>query len=182
MSTLDIIYVTVMLAVLFVVLMNEYYSWRLKVVPGPSMPWARKKMVEALQKHAPAGGPQRIMEPGSGWGGLARAASRAFPDAQVEGYELSLFPFLFSLTGTRKHLRFYKRDFTQADWNRYDTILCYLTKQLMSGLSAVWAEKLPPGALVISNAQPLPGWTEIDRIKTAIGGVETPPIYVYRKD
>lgn len=61
-------------------------SFRAGITPVPSNRKARQTILTAADQ-APAG---TIIEFGSGWGHLALALAKRYPDRQVVGYEISL--------------------------------------------------------------------------------------------
>ena len=63
---------------------------RTGISPVPTTPRVAAAMLDLV----PALPPGRIYELGAGWGNLARALARRFPERQVVGYELSPLPLL----------------------------------------------------------------------------------------
>ncbi len=170
----------VTLLVVVVAFANEYYQQKLGVSMMPTMPRVAREMV-ALAAGAPEG---RIVELGSGWGGLARRAAKAFPGRAVVGIEYSLFPYLGSrlrglLPPRLPNLRFDRRDFFAVPLDGAGAVLCYLSHPLMARLQPKFAAELPPGACVVSSTFPVPGWTP-DVVRDVKGAWKT-QIFVYKK-
>jgi ribosomal protein L11 methylase PrmA len=69
-----------------------WFSLATGIGPVPSTRRARQAMLAVVQA-APAG---PVMDLGSGWGTLAIAAARRFPEREVVGYELSWVPWAVS--------------------------------------------------------------------------------------
>jgi hypothetical protein len=93
-----------------------------------------------------------IYDLGSGWGALAAALARAFPEAQVRGIEISPLPYLVSRLRTR-HLpnavlrrgNFYAEDLSDAQ-----AVTCYLMIKAMPKLASFLDRTLAPGTPVVS--------------------------------
>jgi len=136
------------------------------------------------QATAAVGKPTYIIEAGSGWGGLAIAVARRIPKAQVEGYENSPLPFLFSALRARLsgcgRVRFRFGDYRKADLRHADIIVAYLFPKGMCDLAQLLAParaKDTPVTL-ISNTFALPG-LKPDRLLQS-GDTSLSPVYVYR--
>jgi hypothetical protein len=153
-----------------------YSSLRAGITPVPSSRKARDTILAATE--LAAAGP--ILELGSGWGHLALALAKKYPQRQVIGYELSFVPWLFSLcwqklSGTRNlELRF--GNFLAAELPAATLLVCYLYPGGMTQL----ADKLIPGKheLLISNTFALPEYPAEQVIR--LDDLYKSPIYVYR--
>lgn len=167
------------LTALIVAFTNEAFQGRLGVSPMPSMRRVRRRMIALIPAEA-----KTIVELGSGWGGLARAAAKHRPQAAVTGMEYSMFPFLFSRLGLwlrpRPNLRFVRQDFRVADLSDADVVLCYLSNPIMARLRDTALRQLPSGAVILSSTFFLPDW-EPERIET-VRGLWPTRIFVYRKN
>jgi hypothetical protein len=176
---MDALIAALALLVIVVVLVNEFYQARLGVPCMPTMPRVRRKMLEFA---SPPG--DSIVELGSGWGGMAIAAARAFPGTRVTGLERSVFPYLFSrlrrlLAPGLKNLSFRRENFFSYPLCNASTVLCYLTNPLMAKLKDKLMHELPPGAKVVSSTFFIPGW-EPERTEE-VKGPWTTRIFVYRR-
>jgi hypothetical protein len=162
-----------------IVLVNEFYQARLGVPCTPTMVKVRTAMLNFAAEPG-----AKIVELGSGWGGLALAAARAHPGTEVTGLEVSLFPYLFSrlrrfLHPSLKNLSFARKDFFSYPLNDASLILCYLTNPLMAKLKDKLEKELPSGARVVSSTFFIPGWEPL--ITVDVKGLWDTRIFVYRK-
>jgi len=121
-----------------------------------------------------------MVELGSGWGGVARAAARRRPGAKIVAYELSLLPWLWSmgiaLLAGYQRVTFVRRDFFEAELGEADVVLCYLFPGAMDRLSERLSD-LNVGSVVISNTFRLPGW-EPDEV-VELDDLYRTPVYRY---
>lgn len=143
-------------------------------VPGiPSVPWMRRAAAEMLTRHAPAA--RRVVELGSGFGGLAFALARAAPDAHITGMERAAVPHWAArarlAASRRANLAFVHADVLEADLAPYDAAVCYL----LPGLLARVVPRLAPGTVLISIAFPVEG-----RAPLEVYPARKIPIYAYR--
>jgi hypothetical protein len=149
----------------FCLLSMEYYARRSRAIAAPSLPWMRRAMIERLDKEIKekALAAPLIFDLGSGWGTLALAAAKACPGANVVGYEISPVPLAFSRMKARlcgyKNVKFLNADLFGEDFSRADFVLTYLTMPHMERLRPKFEAELKPGAVVICNTFPVPGWT-----------------------
>jgi hypothetical protein len=178
-SALGTVFFLAALVFIAVILLNEFYQERLGVPCTPTMGPVRAEMLACVV--SPCG---RIVELGSGWGGMAIAAARAHPEARVTGLELSLFPWLFSharhlLHPALKNLSFERNDFFSYPLHDVSAVLCYLTNPLMAKLKDKLEHELPPGAQVISSTFFIPGWEPEQTVD--VKGLWSTRIFVYRK-
>jgi cyclopropane fatty-acyl-phospholipid synthase-like methyltransferase len=136
----------------FALLSIVYYSLRSGSPPTPSPDRALRRALEALSREPLPDG--AIYEPGSGWGGAARALAKQFPDRDVVGVELSLAPFLWSAFVNRvaplENLAFFRADFFDVSFENAAAVFCYLRGKTMTALADKFAEELPPGALALT--------------------------------
>jgi len=150
--------------VTFLVLSYFYYSIRTGVPTFPSLPVARDKIIDLLRedKMRAATPSYKIYDLGSGSGQLSWAIARAFPDAEVVGIELSLFPWFRATLWqklTRQHnLRYLRTDFLKYPIGDADAVLIYLMEGVVQKVGAKLQRELHPSAMVISNKYHLPGW------------------------
>ena len=77
----------------------------------PTASKVKKELFQALPEHLEG----TILELGSGWGTLAFALGKRYPNCQVIGYEISTIPYLLSLLLQRitkqKNVTFKKKNF-----------------------------------------------------------------------
>lgn len=94
----------------------------------------------------------RIFELGCGWGALAVALARAFPQASIIAFEVSPVPWAFARLRARKlpNLRVVRADFFHQDLSGADAVTCYLMQRPMTRLAAVLDRALRPGTPVVA--------------------------------
>jgi len=177
---IEIIFSIVILALLIVVGCNEFYQRHMKVSPMPTPASTRKAMLAAIGSKKPA----VIAELGSGWGGIAIAAARRYPDARVTGFEGSPAPYLFSrlraaLNPKLRNLRFVNQNFFSYDMQDVDVVLCYLSNPHMAELEPKLHRELKSGALVVSSTFHMPHWLPRETIN--VTGLYNTPVYIYEK-
>lgn len=175
---MPIFFSLVLLLVIIAALVNEYYAHKLKVVPMPTLPWVQTQILEALKAEVPSPAPL-IYELGSGWGGLAYALARQFPEGRVIGYELSPVPFLISFfLRKRPNLKFSRKDVLTQSYHDADIVVFYLMPHLIERLKPLLMEQLPPGTLVVASGFPIKGWAPKHTIPLKKGLERS--LYVYR--
>ncbi len=138
-----------------------FYSWKTGVPTVSTSKEVRNKMV-ALIPH----GPQRVVEMGSGWGGLAISAAKARPDCKIVAIEYSAVPAWVSMLRkaidpSLKNLEFRRGDFFALPLKETDVVLCYLLEPMLEKLKAKFMAELPSHAIIISNHYQVPGWTPV---------------------
>jgi SAM-dependent methyltransferase len=132
---------------LFVILF--WSTFRTQVPYYPSGPALRPLVASLL----PAGGAPRVIDIGSGFGGLVLDLARRRPDATVEGIELAPLPWLASrlraaLTGSRS--RFRRGDYETLDFGHYDLVFAYLSPAAMDALWRKAQREMRPGSQLAS--------------------------------
>jgi len=134
----------------FLLLLGWYWStFRTQVPYYPSTP-AVWDGVRQLMGSAPG---LRVIDIGSGLGGLVLYLSRTRPDAELTGIELAPLPFLYSwlrarLTGSRA--RFLRGDYENLDFSQFDLVFAYLSPAAMPGLWRKAAAEMCPGTMLVS--------------------------------
>ena len=156
-----------------------WFSLRTGIAPVPSSGRARRTMLAAVQG-APAG---PLLDLGSGWGTLAIAAARRFPEREVIGYELSWVPW--AVSWLLKHalaldnLTLRREDFLRADVSKASVLLCYLFHRGMQRLADKLAREGAPAVLVSHTFALPPSWQPDEVI--ALNDLYRSRIYVYRR-
>lgn len=171
----------ILLAIVFA-LAFERAGRKLGIAAVPTLPWQRDVMIGALKKYRPTNQLSNIAELGCGWGGLIASILRAYPTSTITGFEgflpaviISRLRFAFTRRAKIKHA-----DFFQANLSEFDAIICYLSHAHMKKLQDKFRAELKPGAIIISNAFPMPDWTPIEHSTMKMG--VTLNVYIYRKD
>jgi cyclopropane fatty-acyl-phospholipid synthase-like methyltransferase len=101
----------------------------------------------------PPGRPLRLIDIGSGLGGLVLYLARLRPDADCGGIELAPLPWLVSRLRARlagSGARFLLGDYENLDFSRYDAVFAYLSPAAMAGLWRKAAAEMRPGSMLIS--------------------------------
>lgn len=163
---------------IFAALSIVWYTVRTGITPMPSSRAAKRIILD----DAVVAGEGSIIDLGSGWGGLAIAFAKRYPDHRVIGYELSFFPWLFSLLVKRFHglnnLTFYRHDFMLADLSQAALLLCYLYPGGMSDLKEKLDKECHEVVLLVSNNFALPGARAEKELR--LRNFSKTPIYFYR--
>lgn len=164
-TVLTIIFAIIVFGASFCLLSMEYSTRKSKVVAAPSVPWMRKAVIERLGREVAEKGLKAplILELGSGWGTLAFAAAKVCPAAKIVGYEISPVPLAYSRIKAKlcgyKNVKFLNADLFAEDFSKADILMAYLTLPHMERLRPKFDAELKPGAIVICNTFPVPGWT-----------------------
>ena len=154
------------------------YSVRTGISPVPTTP----RVAEALLALVPEIPPGTVYELGSGWGNLALALARRFPDRPVVAYELSPLPWLASRLWLRlfprPNLTLRRADFFEAPLGQAALVVCYLYPGAMGRLAPKLERELAAGTLVLSNCFAVPGWLP-EAVRRAHDQYET-EVFLYR--
>lgn len=139
------------LLLLFIAFSILYWTCKNGISPMPTSPKVQRALLNAMPDQIEG----TIVELGSGWGTLAFALARRYPNAQVIGYETSHIPYLFSLLFRRKNLTFVRKDFFKESL-QVTVAICYLYPTAMQRLK----EKLESEGeiAVITHTFAVNGW------------------------
>jgi hypothetical protein len=160
----------------FLLLLGWYWStFRTQVPYYPSGPvvW------DAVRQLLPQDKAPRVIDIGSGLGGLVLYLARSRPDAEVCGIELAPLPYIYSwlrakLGGSRA--RFLLGDYEKLDFGRYDLVFAYLSPVAMPALWRKAAAEMCPGSMLASYEFNIPERAP-DRIVHATEG--DVPLYIW---
>ena len=127
----------------------------------------REAMLQEIGTYTAHG---RIVDLGSGWGGLAAEAAAEYPDRQVIGLEMAPFPYLFSklwYRGNRRpgNLTFLKSDFRELEPEEWTVYLAYLSPLAMETLRRRFETKPPRNAVLISALFSVRPWTPVKSVR-----------------
>jgi hypothetical protein len=167
----------------FLILLGWYWStFRTQVPYYPSNP----AVWDAVRQLLPAPGARqlRLIDIGSGLGGLVMYLSRARPDARCEGIELAPLPWLYSwlrarLAGgnrTGARARFRLGDYERLDFANYDLVFAYLSPAAMTALWHKAASEMRPGSMLASYEFAIDIRQPDQTIYATEGGV---PLYIW---
>ena len=149
----------IVLALEIVILVPLFiYMVKTGISPVPTSRRARRAAFAAL--------PDRIegtlYDLGAGWGTVAFPLARRFPENRVIAIELSPVPWLVmrirAMLAGLPNLTIRRRDFLGESVGDAGLVFIYQYPALVARLAEKLATELRPGALVISNGCPLPGW------------------------
>lgn len=117
-------------------------------------------------------GPLRIIDIGSGLGGLALDIAARRPECQIVGVELAPLPWLVSRLRPRAgdNCRFLRGDYQTLDFADYDVVFAYLSPAAMPQLWSKARAEMRPGALLLSHEFPVPDAAPQIRRPTRPGG------------
>jgi hypothetical protein len=153
---------------------------RIGISPQPSTRKARKALLELAPKEMRG----NIAELGSGWGGLAFALAKHYPEASVSAYELSYVPYLFSTLRLKlqgqNNLQFLREDFLTADLSQTALIVTYLFPGGMGKIAAQLIPRLRKNTILLTNTFALPGHHSEQKI--ILKDFYHTPVYRYRVD
>jgi len=123
-------------------------------VPPQSSSKSEADAVIALLKQAKLPDHAVIIDLGSGWGSLVIALARAFPQASVQGVEMSPFPYLISRFRTRtlSNVSLKRGNFFHSNLKNANAITCYLMPARMAQVSELLDRTVKPGTCVVANA------------------------------
>jgi hypothetical protein len=103
----------------------------------------------------------RMIDVGSGLGGLVVHLAARRPDSRFEGIELAPLPWLASrlrqMAGAR--CRFLRGDYQRLDFGAYDVVFAYLSPAAMPALWAKARAEMRSGTLLLSHEFAVPGAT-----------------------
>ena len=166
-----------------------YYEMKVGVATFPTMPTARKKMIEAIQEdfaakksQLPPGHTYTIIDMGSGSGQLTWRIARAMPEAKVVGIELSIIPWLRSVVHQKlfgpANLSYARVNFWPYDVSKADVVITYLFGPVMEKMSTKLRQEMKSGSLVLSNKFRFVNWDDVET--TVVKVPFTQNLYVYR--
>lgn len=179
MTLLDVIYCSVMISFFAIIAISFFYEKHLKIGAMPSLPSVGKKAFALIPQDYKNDGQYKIMDLGSGWGGVLLGLSKLFPNSKIIGYELSPCPFIVSWVRTffSKDINVSRKNFFEKDISSANIIFCYLSPYHMEQLKEKFSS-LPDGTCIISCAFPITGW-KIDKEEHIYNFFIKTPMYRY---
>ncbi|MBV8635615.1 MAG: class I SAM-dependent methyltransferase [Burkholderiaceae bacterium] len=140
----------------FLILLVLYWgTYRTQVPYYPSGPAGWRAVAAILPS-----GSLRIVDIGSGFGGMVRHLARERPDCDVIGIELAPLPCWVAKlvnTASRSRGRILHGDYQALDFAEYDVIFAYLSPAAMPDLWAKARAEMRPGSLLLSYEFAIPG-------------------------
>ncbi len=154
------------------------YSYLYEITPTPTSKKVQKHLLSILPKMMNV----EIVELGSGWGTMAFALARQFPNCQVTAYEASPIPYLISTMASYllnfSNLSIKRQNFFEVSLENAALVFCYLYPKAMERLRIKFEKDLAPNAYVITHTFAVPGWFPL-RLERAADLYHT-PIYLYQ--
>ena len=139
----------------FLLMLTLYWSTFRTQVPFYASGAAAWNAVEAELPQRPL----RMIDIGSGLGGLVANLAARRPDSEFEGIELAPLPWLASrvrqMAGAR--CRFRRGDYQRLDFAAYDVVFAYLSPVAMPALWAKASAEMRSGTLLLSHEFTVPG-------------------------
>jgi SAM-dependent methyltransferase len=142
------------LAVFLFLLLLYWSTFRTQVPYYPS----GRRVWDAVAGRLPAGRPLRVIDIGSGLGGLVLDLARRRPDCDVGGIELAPLPWLASRLrawAARSPAHFLRGDYERLDFGDYDVVFAYLSPAAMGGLWRKAGAEMKPGSVLVSYEFPI---------------------------
>ncbi|APA71509.1 class I SAM-dependent methyltransferase [Janthinobacterium sp. 1_2014MBL_MicDiv] len=136
--------------VAFVFLLSLYWStFRTQVPFYPSGPKVWQAVAQLIAERPGV----RLVDIGSGLGGLVLDLARRRPDGHFAGIELAPLPWLVSRLRARaggSRARFLRGDYAALDFSAYDVVFAYLSPAVMSALWRKAEKEMLPGSMLLS--------------------------------
>ena len=140
-------------------------SIRVGITPMPSS----QKAYRAILALTDSQGDGPVIDLGSGWGTVVIALSKAYPNREVIGYELSTVPWLISVLLKQvmrlENLSIYRRNFLASPFPKSSTLICYLYPGGMIKLEEKLKDEGSQIDRIISNTFVLPSHVAQEVIK-----------------
>lgn len=126
---------------------------------SPFVP-SNRETIEKMLRVAKIKRNELVIDLGCGDGRIVFLAEKKF-HARAEGYEISIFVWLFAQINRilkRAESKIYCRNFFTADLKKADVVFCYLLPEVMKKLSSKFSKELKRGARVVSASFSLPNF------------------------
>lgn len=152
---------------------------RVDAVPMPSPRPIHRAVIDEIDRLP---GIRRVVELGSGWGGLALRIARAHPEKLVVGVEASTVPWLVSrgrraVPGAPQNVVFQRADFRSMAIEPHTAYVCYLAPPAMRSVRELVEHGAREGVVVVSALFAVREWRPV-RTTTA-RDVHATRVYVY---
>ena len=171
------IFLGLLLITLGQIVLYSHHRWY-GITPTPTSTKVKNKILQIL----PSSINGKIAELGSGWGTLAFALAKHFPNCQVHAYEISPTPYLISkilaLFLFYPNLQIHCRDFFEIPLHDFSLVVCYLYPDAMKRLKDKFEKELSSGTYVLSHTFAIHGWTPF--LVEYADDLYRTPIYLYK--
>jgi hypothetical protein len=121
---------------------------------------SRRSVWREVEALLPQDEPYRLLDIGSGLGGMLLRLDQTRPLGRHEGVEISPATWLVSWIRAQMRgasTRFLRRDYRQLDLSHYDVVFAFLSPLVMEDVLHKASQEMRPGTLLLSLAFPLPG-------------------------
>ncbi len=142
---------------------------------------SRRAVWKEVEAMLPADESYKLLDIGSGLGGMLLHLDKARPLGRHEGVEISPAPWLISRIRALVNgatARFWRKDYRQVDLSEYDVVFAFLSPVVMQEVLQKASSEMRPGSLLLSLAFPLPGIRHDFVIQTGAG--ERQKLYGWR--
>lgn len=140
----------------FLVSLSVFWTtFRSQVPFFPSRPIVREKVAALIPQDQAV----RMIDIGSGLGGLSMYIANARHDSQVEGVEIAPMPWLISAIRawiTRSSAKFRLGDYHALDFAQYNLVFAYLSPAAMPALWHKVQQEMQAGSLFVSYEFSIP--------------------------
>ena len=112
-----------------------------------------RKAWQALATQLPENAPFRLIDVGSGFGGVLFYLEARFPQGQFSGTEIAPAPWLISCLRARlrrSQVAFMRRDYARLDLGAFDVVFAFLSPAAMPDLWRQAERQMRPGSLFVS--------------------------------
>ena len=165
----------VLLGTFLLLLLVFWSTFRTQVPYYPSGGAVREAVAELLPRDRPL----RLIDIGSGLGGLVLDLERRRPAVVLTGIELAPLPWLLSVARARlsgSKARFVRGDYERLDFADYDVVFAYLSPAVMSALWQKAKREMRPATMLVSYEFGIPAAAPDETIAATASG---PPLYVW---
>lgn len=144
---------------IFFALLVLYFPVLISRVPYfPSNP----ALLPQLKDLLPVGKPVRLVDIGSGFGGVLFYLEEQRPDCELTGIEFAPFPWLMSWLRARlkkSSVKFKFCKYETVNFHDFDIVFAYLSPAVMSSVWEKVRSEMRPGSLFLSYEFPIPSVT-----------------------
>ncbi|MDA8328997.1 MAG: class I SAM-dependent methyltransferase [Betaproteobacteria bacterium] len=133
---------------LLLVLYGHTFRTQVPYYPSNRATW------DAIVQFLPADRSFKLIDTGSGTGGLVLNLAARYPNSEIIGVELAPLLWLFSKLRarfTRSRAQFIRADYHHFDFSQFDIVFAYLSPAAMPTLWQKAHREMRPGTILLSN-------------------------------
>lgn len=161
----------------FIISLSIFWTtFRSQVPFFPSRPIVREKVAALISE----GKTTRMIDIGSGLGGLSMHIAKVKSKSQVEGIEVAPMPWLISVIRAKlsqSSARFILGSYHELNFANYDLVFAYLSPAAMPVLWQKAKQEMQTGALLVSYEFDIPNKKPSFSIDSGPG---VPPIFIWK--